>query len=265
MLEGEVSGGGGDAVEAGAVQDDGERDVGAGGVVAGGEAGSGEAGVFGEGGIADVMVDFDGPVAAVPGEQLLGRGPVGGDGGEAVDVLGGGGAVAPVAGVGPAAGDAEDLGDVGVVEEAWERGQDVDGALLDAPVGLADGFLEVAGRVPLPVEGAEELVGLGGVFLDGHQVVGVVGGDEEAGGLARGVERIDGEQPPRDRHLFEQGFGRPRSRRPPRGSRGLRAAARCRARRGLRFRSGRRRGGWRRECALPSMAIACPRASRGIA
>ena len=153
----------------------------------------------------DVMVDFDRPVAAVPGEQLLRRRPRGGRRGEAVDVLGGGGAVATLPRVGPLAGDAEDLGDVGVVDEALGRGQDGDGALLDAPVRLADRFPEVAGRVPLPVEGAEELVGFGGVLLDGHQVVGGVGGDDEAGGLARGVQRIDGEQMPRDRHLFEQG------------------------------------------------------------
>ena len=160
---------------------------------------------FGEGRIADVMVDFDGPVAAVPGEQLLRCCPLGGHRGEAVDVLGGGGAVAPLPHVGPLAGDAEDLGNVGVVEEVSGRGQDGNGALLDAPVRLAVRFLEVAGRVPLPVDGAEELVGFGGVLLDGHQIVGGVGGDDEVGGLARGVQRIDGEQAPRDRHLLEQG------------------------------------------------------------
>ena len=71
-LEGKVTGRRGDAVEAGAVKDEGEGEIGAGRVVLGGEAGAGEAGIFGEGGVADVMVDFDRPVAAVPGEQLLG-------------------------------------------------------------------------------------------------------------------------------------------------------------------------------------------------
>ena len=78
-MEREVTGRRGDAVEASAVKDESEGKIGAGRVILGGEAGAGEAGVFGEGGVSDVMVDFDRPVASVVGEQLPG-GRAGGGG-----------------------------------------------------------------------------------------------------------------------------------------------------------------------------------------
>ena len=101
----------GDAVEASAVKDETEGKIGAGRVILGGEAGAGEAGVFGEGGVSDVMVDFDRPVASVVGEQLPGGRAGGGDRGDPVGGFGRGvgGSVMPR--VGAFAGDAEDLGD----------------------------------------------------------------------------------------------------------------------------------------------------------
>ena len=61
--------------------------------------------------------------------------------------------------VGAFAGDAEDLGDVGIVEEAGGRRQDLDRPLLDAPVALVNRLAEATGRVPFPADGAEEVVG----------------------------------------------------------------------------------------------------------
>ena len=66
-----MAGCGGDAFERGFVNDEGESDVGAGGVIRGRELGAGEAGILGEGGVTDVVVDFDRPVAAVPGRGVV--------------------------------------------------------------------------------------------------------------------------------------------------------------------------------------------------
>ena len=43
--------------------------------------------------------------------------------------------------------------------------------------------------------GGEQFVGLGGVFLDRHEIVGPVGFDDHARGLAGGVQRVDGPAP----------------------------------------------------------------------
>lgn len=71
-----------------------------------------------------------------------------------------------------------------------------------AKVGVLSGE---SGRVPFPVDGGEELVGLGGVFLDRQEIVGGVGADDDARGLAGGVQGIEGQDAPRDVDLFEQG------------------------------------------------------------
>ena len=174
-FEGEVASGGGEACKRGFMNDDGEREVGAGRIVRRRELGPGETGVFGKGRIPDVVIDFDGPVAAVVGEELPRGRAVSGRRGDAIDLLAGGLSGSVLPGVGAAACDAEDLGDVGVVQEALQGGHDLDGPLLDAPMGQVDLCLEAPGRVALPMDGREQFVGLGRVFLDGHEIVGTVG------------------------------------------------------------------------------------------
>ena len=131
-LQREVPGRGSEAFERGLVDDDGEREVGADGIVGGRETGAGEAGVFGEGLVADVMIDFDRPVAAVPGEELFRGGAFRRRRGDAIGVFDAGfpGSLAPC--VGAFAGDAEHLRDVRVVDQARQRRQHLDAALLDA-------------------------------------------------------------------------------------------------------------------------------------
>ena len=54
------------------------------------ELGPGETGVFSKGRIPDVVIDFDGPVAAVVGEELPRGRAVSGRRGDAIDLLAGG-------------------------------------------------------------------------------------------------------------------------------------------------------------------------------
>ncbi len=90
-------------------------------MVRGRETGAGEAGVFGESLIADVMIDFHRPVAAVPGEELFLRSAFRRRRGDAISVFDAGfpASVAPC--VGAFAGDAENLRDVRVVEQARSK------------------------------------------------------------------------------------------------------------------------------------------------
>ena len=136
-----------------------------------------QTGVFAEGGVAmEVVAVLDGPMPAVERRQALGFGSVRRQGGHAVGDLGGG-----LVGLdeGPGAGDAEDLANLGIVDQTGEGVQDLDPAIFDAAMGRLGVFGEAGSGVPVPVDGLQGFVGFGRVALDREQIVGAPG---DAGG-----------------------------------------------------------------------------------
>jgi hypothetical protein len=83
---------------------------------------------------------------------------------------------------GALAGDLQDLGGVG--EPDVVDGDDLEGAVLDAAVRLVAGAIQDRDAVPRQALAAGQQGGL--VGLDGEQVVGLLAGDQELGGLGVG-------------------------------------------------------------------------------
>src|SRR4029453_15817374 len=95
-------------------------------------------------------------------------------------------AVAQVAGL---AGDLEDLG--GVREPQVVDGDDLEGTQLDAAVAAVAGAVQHGDVVPGQGGAAVQQRGL--VGLDGEQVVGLLLGHQELGGIRVGVQRVGGD------------------------------------------------------------------------
>ena len=121
-------------------------------------------------------------IAQCPRMRSASRAGLGVD--EAGDRVDGHGPPPPPAKVAGLAGDLEDLGGVGEPEPGDRDG--LEGAQLDPPVGAVAGAVQhghvVPGQAGAPVQ-ERGLVG-----LDGEQVVGLLAGDEELGGVGVGVK-----------------------------------------------------------------------------
>jgi hypothetical protein len=87
------------------------------------------------------------------------------------------------------AGLADDLQDLGGVRDAEVvDGDGLEGAQLDPAVGLVTGAVAHGHVVPGQAGAAVQQGGL--VGLDGEQVVGLLAGDQELGGVGMGVQRV---------------------------------------------------------------------------
>jgi hypothetical protein len=146
-------------------------------------AGADLGGVLGEGDIAEVMHRLDGPVPPDEIGQPGGAGLGEAEAGDRVD-----GYRPPSLGPeGPGlAGDLEDLSGVGEAEVA--DGDDLEGAMLDAAVAAVAGGIRYRDQVPGQALAAGQQGGL--VGLNREQVVGLLVGDQELGGVGVGVERV---------------------------------------------------------------------------
>ena len=130
-------------------------------VVLGREGGERRVRVFVEELVTDVVVGLDRPLAAVPGEKLLWGGSLRRREGDAAGLLDTGFACAVVPRVDSLAGDAEDLRDIGMVDQARKRGQGSDASLLDAATGTGDISLK------RPVPSRSRLIGYEGLHVSG--------------------------------------------------------------------------------------------------
>ena len=97
----------------------------------------------------------------------------------------------------------EHLRNMGIVDRLFRRRQHFDMATVDAPMALLRVFTEAPGSL-FPWHGCQRLVGLGTVLLDGQQIVGAMLLDDAGGGVAGGVQRIEGEQRAADGDHLQQ-------------------------------------------------------------
>ena len=104
----------------------------------------------------------------------------------------------------PVAGDAGDLAHARIVDQVPERGRDAYGALLQPAVHLVEILREAVGGVPLPVDAVEDVEGLRRVALDREDVVGAAAFRDQLRGLARRVQRIEGDHPAADVAALQQ-------------------------------------------------------------
>ena len=129
-----------------------------------------QTGIFAEGRVPGTVVAvLDDPMATVESQQPLGVGLFRGQRGHAIGHFDGFFAGLDLISL---AGDAENLSDLGVVDQTSKGLQDLNPALLDAAMSLLVVFAEVGRRVPVPVDGLQGLEGFRGVALDREQVVG---------------------------------------------------------------------------------------------
>ncbi len=132
------------------------------------------------------------PMAAIPGQQLWRTRLGGRDRGAAVDGF--------PTGLGgpdraPFALDAEDLLEMRMVDGTRGRGQCPDMAPFDPAMGRFLGIGVAARGQLVPIQTGEHGVGLSGVGLDRHPVVGSMGLDDQPGGIADRVQGIHGDHP----------------------------------------------------------------------
>ena len=97
----------------------------------------------------------------------------------------------------------EHLRDVSKVERLLERCQHFDMTPVDPPMALQWIFTEASGGL-FPGHGSECLVGLGTVPLGGQKIVGTMLLDDADGGVASGVQRIEGKHRATDRNHLQQ-------------------------------------------------------------
>ena len=95
--------------------------------------------------------------------------------------------------------------DLRVVEHAGHGFHGLDVALLDAAMALGELLAEARRGVLIPVDGVERCVGLGSVALDRQQIVGVVAVQDGGGGVAGGVQSIEGDHRTADVGVLEEG------------------------------------------------------------
>jgi hypothetical protein len=143
-------------------------------------------GVLGEGDIAEVVQCFDGPVPAQQVGQASGAGQLERQAGDRID----GHRLPPVGvQVTPFAGDLDDLGSVREPEVA-DRNR-FEAAVLDAAMATVTGAVGDWDAVPGQAGAAVQQRGL--VGLDHQQVVRLLPGDQELGGLGVGLQRVGGD------------------------------------------------------------------------
>ena len=93
------------------------------------------------------------------------------------------------------AGHAEDLPDLGIVDQAPKGFQNLDLTPIDPAMSLLVGFREARRGVPVPVDGLQGLEGLGHVALDREQVVRPMAAADGESRVAGGVQGIQSELP----------------------------------------------------------------------
>ena len=101
--------------------------------------------------------------------------------------------------------DPGDLLQVGIMDQPIGWREDVDGALLQAPMVLVPVLGEVSGGLCVPVDGLQHVEGLRGMTFHGDHIIRRLG--HQGGGLAGGMEGLHCDDMSRDITALQQVLG----------------------------------------------------------